>query len=77
MMLSQTINFDDCDLLGYPLVSEIYIVNDLHELLCLLYGLEFKYSCGSHFSSDTIGLPDGRLLLTFKYYDYDCREKTS
>ena len=76
-MIAQTINHEDCDLLGYPLVSEIYIANNLHDMLCLVMGLEFKHSRSSECSFDTIGLPDGKLLLTFKFYDYDARKKTN
>ncbi len=69
-MLSQQINHEDTDLLGYPLVSEVYIVDNIGDLFGLLYGLEFLHSRSSSISSETIGLSNGKLLLTFKYYDY-------
>lgn len=73
-MLSQTLNHEDCDLLGYPLVTEMYLVNDLVELNLLVNGLEFRHSrSSSGVRSESIGLPNRTILVTIKYYDYDSR----
>lgn len=75
MLLSWRL-IDEFDLLGFPLVEEVYLLENLDQYLVMMHFLEFKHSRSSQTSSSTIGLSNGKLLLTYKFYDYETYEKT-